>query len=288
MSINRFLATVARQGGMSFSNNFTVKLVNPPVGVSAEFNEFVEFMCDEAQLPNSNTADGNMVGVHQGLGSVRYPHTRVFTEVQLSFMLDANLEMLKYFQGWQDYIFDARQIPLEAKNNWSTIDGQPLKRNRVIRLNYMDDYVCDVEITKTESGPTSTTQRKPITYVLERAYPYAIDAVPLQFGSSQITKVTVQLAYERHYTIMRDIKSIKDAYIPAGGVLVGEVEIGPGRFKQEWLLPNGRILTTEGSKRATGTAPSAPPKTVPANPTPPPGSGTTSTDPRARARARGT
>jgi len=208
VSINRFLATVARQGGMSFSNNFTVKLVNPPVGVSAEFNEFVEFMCDEAQLPNSNTADGNMVGVHQGLGSVRYPHTRVFTEVQLSFMLDANLEMLKYFQGWQDYIFDGRQTPLAAKNNWSTTDGQPLKRNRVIRLNYMDDYVCDVEITKTESGPRSTTERRPITYVLERAYPYAIDAVPLQFGSSQITKVTVQLAYERHYTIMRDIKTV--------------------------------------------------------------------------------
>lgn len=196
---------------MSFSNNFTVKLVNPPVGVSNDFDQFMEFMCDEAQLPNTNTADGNMVGVHLGLGSIRYPHTRVFTEVQLSFMLDANLEMLKFFQGWQDYIFDGRQLPLAAKQNWTTVDGQPLKKNRPIRLNYMDDYVCDIEITKTEIGPESTTERRPITYVLERAYPYAIDAVPLQFGSAQITKLTVQLTYERHYTIVRDIRKVKDA-----------------------------------------------------------------------------
>ena len=133
---------------MSFSNNFTVKLVDPPVGISNDFHQFMEFMCDEAQLPNTNTADGNMVGVHLGLGSIRYPHTRVFTEVQLSFMLDANLEMLKFFQGWQDYIFDGRQLPIAAKQNWTTVDGQPLKKNRPIRLNYMDDYVCDIEITK--------------------------------------------------------------------------------------------------------------------------------------------
>jgi hypothetical protein len=206
VSINSFLSTVAKQGGMSFSNNFTVKLVDPPVGISNDFHQFMEFMCDEAQLPNTNTADGNMVGVHLGLGSIRYPHTRVFTEVQLSFMLDANLEMLKFFQGWQDYIFDGRQLPIAAKQNWTTVDGQPLKKNRPIRLNYMDDYVCDIEITKTEIGPKSTTERRPITYVLERAYPYAIDAVPLQFGSAQITKLTVQLTYERHYTIVRDIK----------------------------------------------------------------------------------
>ncbi len=122
----------------------------------------------------------------------------------------------------------------------------------------MDDYVCDILISKTEAGPESTTQRKPITYVIERAYPYAIDAVPLQFGSTQITKVTAQFSYMRHYTLMEDITNVKDAIIPAGGVLVGEYEIGPGRFKQEWLLPNGKVINTEGPKRATGTAPSAP------------------------------
>ena len=55
----------------------------------------------------------------------------------------------------------------------------------------------------------STVERQPITYVLEKAFPYAIDAVPLQFGSSQITKVTAQFKYQRHYTINRNIKAVR-------------------------------------------------------------------------------
>ena len=86
---------------------------------------------------------------------------------------------------------------------------------------------------------------------------YAIDAIPLQFGSSQITKVTAQFKYQRHYTIDRNIRNVKDSNIPAGGVLVGEVEIGPGIYTQQWLLPNGKIVEKAGNKVATGTQPSA-------------------------------
>ena len=43
--------------------------------------------------------------------------------------------------------------------------------------------------------------RAAIAYVLERAWPYAIDAVPLQFGTAQITKVTAQFYYTRHHVI---------------------------------------------------------------------------------------
>ena len=248
MSINRFLSRVAADGGMSSSNNFVVrfgraKAISPPVG----FDEAIEFFCDEAQLPNVNTAEGSMNGLYLGSGQLKYPTTRVFTELQLGFSLTANVEILKYLNSWHDYIFGEKTNP-----------DTPKLQNRNNRLAYMDDYVCNILISKTESGPESPTQRRPITYVIERAYPYAIDAVPLQFGSTQITKVTAQFSYMRHYTLMEDIRNVKDAIIPAGGVLVGEVEIGPGRFKQEWLLPNGKIINTEGPKKATGTAPSTP------------------------------
>jgi len=42
---------------------------------------------------------------------------------------------------------------------------------------------------------------------MEKAWPYQIDAIPLQFGSSQITKVTSQFKYERHYTMTQDIRN---------------------------------------------------------------------------------
>jgi len=195
VSINRFLSTVAKNGGMSFSNNFVVSFEGP---AAAYFNsEEVEFFCDEAQLPNVNTATGTQNGLYVGLGSVDYPHTRVFTEFQLSFMLDANLNLLKSLNLWYGSIFNENGI-------------ETYLENRSTRLAYKDSYASTINITKTESGPDSTTQRKPITYVMEKAYPYAVDAIPLQFGSSQLTKVTAQFKYQRHYTINRDITGVVD------------------------------------------------------------------------------
>ena len=178
---------------MSFSNNFVVSFEGP---AAAYFNsEEVEFFCDEAQLPNVNTATGTQNGLYVGLGSVDYPHTRVFTEFQLSFMLDANLNLLKSLNLWYGSIFNENKI-------------ETYRENRSTRLAYKDSYASTINITKTESGPNSPTQRKPITYVMEKAYPYAVDAIPLQFGSSQITKVTAQFKYQRHYTINRDITAV--------------------------------------------------------------------------------
>ena len=216
MSINRFLSTVAKNGGMSFSNNFVVSFEGP---AAAYFNsEAVEFFCDEAQLPNVNTATGTQNGLYVGLGSVDYPHTRVFTEFQLSFMLDANLNLLKSLNLWYGSIF----------NETGFIESGTYLENRSTRLSYKDDYASTIKITKTESGPNSPTQRKPITYVMEKAYPYAVDAIPLQFGSSQITKVTAQFKYQRHYTINRDITTVTD--IPLNQkvkVVNGDTSTGP-------------------------------------------------------------
>ena len=213
MSINRFLSTVAKNGGMSFSNNFVVSFEGP---AAAYFNsEEVEFFCDEAQLPNVNTATGTQNGLYVGLGSVDYPHTRVFTEFQLSFMLDANLNLLKSLNLWYGSIFNENEI-------------ETYLENRSTRLAYKDSYASTINITKTESGPDSPTQRKPITYVMEKAYPYAVDAIPLQFGSSQITKVTAQFKYQRHYTINRDITAVTDRPLNQKVKVVnGDTSTGP-------------------------------------------------------------
>jgi len=197
VSINSFLSTISKQGGFSLSNNFIVKFEDIPVGLTSKssFDELIEYMCDEAQLPNINTATGTQTGVYLGLGSVDYPHTRVFTDLQLGFMLDANLDVLKFLNEWHNTIF----------SETAESSGGSKTENRINKLKFRDDYAGTIKITKAEIGPTSTTQRQPITYVIEKAYPYAIDAVPLQFGSAQITKVTAQFKYQRHYTINKDI-----------------------------------------------------------------------------------
>jgi len=191
---------MAKLGGMSLSNNFVVQFEGCPVVID---KQIIEFMCDEAQLPNINTATGTQTGLYTGLGQIDYAHTRVYTELQLGFMLDANLSALKFFNQWHDFIFSEEITPANAGK--LTLD-----ENRITKLRFRNDYACTIKIRKTEVGPESTTQRNPVTYVLEKAYPFAIDAVPLQFGSSQITKLTVQFKYQRHYTQVFDISNIKD------------------------------------------------------------------------------
>jgi len=217
VSIDRLLSTMAANGGMSFSNNFVVKFLNFPAELSipgGQTGDYFEMFCNEAQLPNTNTAQGQTNGIYVGSGSIQYPHTRVFTEIQLGFMCDANMTALKFLQDWLDYIFSGDENYGEMGSNTagkSLSDMQSLafgpikEQNRNIRLKYRDQYACNIAITKTEIGANSSVERAPITYILEKAYPYAIDAIPLQFGSSQITQVTAQFSYMRHHVIKNDI-----------------------------------------------------------------------------------
>ena len=195
---------------MSFANNFIVEIEDLPEPVNGSLeSDYLHMFCDEAQLPNINTATGTQTGLYTGVGSVDYPHTRIFTELQLGFALDANLEVLKFLNSWYGSIFGESNLQ-EGVILPEILDGDGnLTENRTTRVAYKDDYAATIKITKTETGPQSAIQRQPITYVLEKAFPYAIDAVPLQFGSSQVTKVTAQFKYQRHYTIERNIKGVR-------------------------------------------------------------------------------
>lgn len=218
---------------MSFSNNFQVKILNPPV-VFNDLDTIISLFCDEAQLPNTNTAQGQYNGIYVGSGSVSYPHTRVYTEFQLGFMLDANLSSLKFLNKWMDKIFSGEsQEWSDQLNNKSLAQMQAPKlreRNRTIRLNYKDEFATTILISKTEQGPYAPNQRAPITYVLEEAYPYAIDAIPLAYGNAQITKVSAQFSYARHYTVNNNITSV-------AGTLSGMYSDAQKKAVQQKVVP---------------------------------------------------
>lgn len=213
MSVDSFLATIAANGGMSYSNNFVVRFLNPPITPpGGQAGDYFEYFCSEAQLPNTNTAQGQINGIYTGSGSIQYPHTRVFTEIQMGFLCDANMSALKFLQDWVDFIFSEQGSDQTAKSlsQMQSLSYGPIRdENRNVRLKYRDQYACNIAISKTESGSKSPTERASITYILEKAYPFAIDAVPLQFGSSQVTQVTAQFSYMRHYVIKNDITSIR-------------------------------------------------------------------------------
>ena len=192
---------------MSLSNSFKVEIKGSGMSGLADNNNygqsgepFFSFLCDEAQLPNVQAASGTLKGRYLGEGQVNYPHTRVFTEFQLGFQCDASMTPLKYLNEWFGQIF--KELPKSAG------DGRKFTANRSNRLSYPSDYCRDIYITKTEIGGAGAVGRESLCYVMERAWPFAVDAVPLQFGTAQLTKVTAQFYYTRHHILNKDLTSV--------------------------------------------------------------------------------
>ena len=79
-----------------------------------EMDEKLEFYFF-GQFTNINTSEGSINWNVFRSGSVKYPHTRVFTEVQLGFILDANLSLLKFFNAWQDLCLMKVQVELNSR-----------------------------------------------------------------------------------------------------------------------------------------------------------------------------
>lgn len=233
--INEFMEAIGVKGGMSLTTGYNIEFdfntgkrttSDPPVFVNEYYgnaeltdelgnpygnNNIVNMLCDEAQLPNVVSTTGTVTGRYLGEGMINYPHTRTYTDLGLGFMCDAEQTPLKFLTSWYDYIFG------ETPDERFDYDGgmeqartiYPRDTNRTNRLNYINDYVCNLRIMKTEPNKDSSSGRVPITYVLENCYPYSIDAVPLAYGSSQLTRVTASFYYTRH-TVLYGVKGHKE------------------------------------------------------------------------------
>ena len=208
-TIDQFMSRIGRQRGMSLTTGFDVYVDFPATNTLPQKyyfggdEEIVHMLCDEAQLPNVQTATGQLSGRFLGEQAVQYPHSRLFTDVGLGFLCDAKLIPLKFWTYWYNWMFGDDQVK-SANELYSSINAVPLLRTRSNRLKYQDDYAANVRIVKTEPNDISSNGRAPISYILENAYPYAIDAVPLSYGSSQLTRVNVSLHYSRHTVVYGD------------------------------------------------------------------------------------
>ena len=204
------MTRIGRQRGMSLTTGFDVEFEFPsetkfPADHYKKSKDVITMLCDEAQLPNVQSATGQLSGRYLGESALQYPHSRMFTDVGLGFLCDADLLPAKFFNHWYNFIY-GEDIWLSKDDYETTKTVNIRKTSRVNRVAYPDDVTCNVYIMKTEPDKDRSNGRIPMTYVLENAYPYSIDAVPLSYGSSQITRINVSLYYSRHTVIYGDVK----------------------------------------------------------------------------------
>lgn len=149
-------------------------------------------LCTDATLPTSSFATAevkdNYIGVTQ-----EFAHTRLYTDIDLTFYVDANYNALQFFELWMDYISGAGISFLK--------DSRQFFR----RMNYPDNYKVDtMSIIKFDKGVLDWSNKKNIDYkyVLKydfiNLFPKSITSIPVNYGSAELLKVTVTFNYDRY------------------------------------------------------------------------------------------
>jgi hypothetical protein len=148
-------------------------------------------LCSEASLPSSSFATSevkdNFLGVTQ-----EFAHTRLFTDVDFTFYVDNNYNMLRFFEGWMDYISGNSEVPQTSGGGYYR------------RFAYPNDYKVDsMYISKFEKNAGASLNSKKLVYTFINAFPKAITSIPVSYGPADILKVSVTFNYDR-YTVSRD------------------------------------------------------------------------------------
>ena len=139
-------------------------------------------LCDSASLPTTAYATAevrdNFMGVPQ-----QFAHTRIYTDLDFSFYVDEDYNLLKIFEGWMEYI--------SSGANASTLQDD---RAYFRRMRYPDSYKCDtMYINKFEKNFKRTMR-----YRFVNVFPKAMSAVPVAYGPADILKVNVSFNFDRY------------------------------------------------------------------------------------------
>ena len=129
--------------------------------------EVLNLNCYNAQIPGISIASTD-----KDLGFRSVGYQKLYDDVLLSFYLRENLK------------------ELEIMNKWLEIISNPVNN----RMGFYDDYKSTIDIIH-----LSRDSKRTLTTTLKEAYPKKIDPIQLDYGSTDIMRMTVNFTY-RHFT----------------------------------------------------------------------------------------
>ena len=194
-----------------FSLNENVGRQARNLGIDKRFlTEDLGLYVADAVLPGSSFADVEASGERQGI-TERSAFKRIYDDVTFSFYVDRKYDVLRFFESWIEFI-----NPLYGSHSG-------LSRNQVMKMNYPDDYKCEMVITKfnrdlrgrsVEIGFANgtTSARDQISYRFYRAWPYSLASTPVSYQGMNLLRVNVTFRYDRY--IVSEVTSINP---PDGG-----------------------------------------------------------------------
>ena len=188
----------------SMANLFEVSFVGFPfttIGTSLFRDRELGLLCSDASLPATSFGTLEVNGHYQGRTEV-FAHTRIYPSLTLTFYETLDHKSLMFFEDWQEYITED-----------GTNQSDP---THYYRMKFPNDYKCDsIYITKFEKSYRGFGYSNTLTYQFMRAFPKNVTSVPVAYGQSEFTKVTVEFAYDRYIVNPQEKKAeTNPGYIP--------------------------------------------------------------------------
>jgi hypothetical protein len=162
-------------------------------------NRNVGMLCSEATLPTSSFATAEVKDNFQGINQ-QFAHTRIYVDSEFTFYVDANYKMLKFFEGWMDYISGTIHHTTTPETNtrgYYRKFNYPLGDTTSSSQKATGGYKVDtLSITKFEKDFDVADNF--LTYEFVNAFPKGMTSMPVKYGSAELLKVSVQFAYDRY------------------------------------------------------------------------------------------
>ena len=158
-----------------------VRYINENYGVNQRYIlDNVGVACYDATLPTSSFATAEVKDNFQGINQ-QFAHTRLYVDSNFSFYVDSDYNVLKFFEGWMDFISSGGSASENSENYYR-------------RMQYPSAYKCDgITITKFDKNIETS-----ITHRFINAFPKSIQSIPVKYGTADVLKVTVTFAYDRY------------------------------------------------------------------------------------------
>lgn len=173
--------------------------------------EAIELLCSGAVLPGTNLKVTETLGNRQGVLE-KYPIFKQYPDLALTFYVDVNHKVIKFFEEWTNYISplysssEGEITPSEAGINPKYAKNE----SSYFKFRYPNDYTQTIYVTKFEkdlnalqknSSKNTYTYKNSslLTYEFVKAYPNNIVASAVSYEGSNILTFTVTFTYSRYF-----------------------------------------------------------------------------------------
>ena len=161
-------------GQFALGNRYRVSIVPPSFLIGESGLSRLRLLCDAVSLPTKGIASQ----AQEIYGPPReIPYRETFTEAALSFILDDDFTVKKFFDNWQ-----ANIINPETGNV----------------ANYWNDFVGSIEISRLPNNATSMIDPNRYRVELREAYPSAVGEIAMgHTQGNEVLRLSVTFKYRK-------------------------------------------------------------------------------------------